>query len=99
MLYAIERKAKEQQLSTDEIYELRQAEAVPILESLAKWMKETYLTSLPKSTIGKALGYSIERWPELKIYAGDGKLNIDNNRLKQNQSWAPAEKLRICRQS
>ena len=84
LLYAIERKAKEQQLTTDEIYELRQAEAVPILESLAKWMKETYLTSLPKSTIGKALGYSIERWPELKIYAGDGKLNIDNNPVENS---------------
>ena len=62
LLYAIERKAKEQQLTADEVFELRQAEAAPILESLGKWMKETYITSLPKSTIGKALGYSIERW-------------------------------------
>lgn len=34
---------------------------------------------LPKSPIGKALGYSIQRWEQLMIYAGDGKLNIDNN--------------------
>jgi len=25
------------------------------------------------------LAYSIERWPQLMIYATDGKLNIDNN--------------------
>jgi transposase len=84
LLYDIERKAKEQKLTADEIFELRQAEAVPILESLGKWMKETYVTSLPKSTIGKALGYSIERWPELMIYASDGKLNIDNNPVENS---------------
>ena len=47
-------------------------------------MKETYITTLPKSTIGKALGYSIERWPELMIYASDGKLNIDNNPVENS---------------
>jgi transposase len=84
LLYSIERKANEQQLTADEIFNLRQAEAVPILESLGKWMKETYIITLPKSTIGKALGYSIERWPELMIYASDGKLNIDNNPVENS---------------
>ncbi len=49
-----------------------------------KWMKEQYLQTLPKSTIGKALGYSIERWNELSIYATDGKLNIDNNPVENS---------------
>ncbi len=84
LLYAIERKAKEQKLTADKIFEMRQAEALPILGSLGKWMKETYLTSLSKSTIGKALRYSIERWPELMIYASDGKLNIDNNPVENS---------------
>src|SRR5580698_1170394 len=42
-------------------------------------MQQTYLEVLPKSAIGKALAYSIERWEQLMIYATDGKLNIDNN--------------------
>lgn len=84
LLYAIERKAKEQQFTTDEILQLRQSQAAPILEALGKWMKETYLATLPKSTIGKALGYSIERWPELMKYASDGKLNIDNNPVENS---------------
>ena len=79
LLYKIEREAKEQQLDPGQILQLRQTEAVPVLESLGKWMKETYLKVLPKSAIGKALGYSISRWPELMLYATDGKLNIDNN--------------------
>ena len=79
LLYNIEREAKEQQLDPGQILQLRQTEAVPVLESLGKWMKETYQKVLPKSAIGKALGYSISRWPELMLYATDGKLNIDNN--------------------
>ena len=79
LLYNIERKAKDQQLDAEQILKLRQTEGVPVLESLGKWMKETYLKVLPKSAIGKALGYSISRWRELMLYATDGKLNIDNN--------------------
>ena len=84
LLYTIERKAKDQQLDPDQILQLRQTEAIPILESLGKWMKESYLKVLPKSTIGKALGYSITRWTELMRYATDGKLNIDNNPVENS---------------
>jgi len=78
-LYALERKATDEQLPEHGILKLRQEKAVPILESLGKWMQQTYTEVLPKSAIGKALAYSIERWAKLMIYATDGKLNIDNN--------------------
>src|SRR5665647_327718 len=65
LLYAIERRAKQQELTPAQIEQLRQRESVPVLESLGQWMKETYIKALPKSSIGKALGYSIQRWPEL----------------------------------
>ena len=84
LLYNIERTAKEQQLDPERIRQLRQTEAVPVLESLGKWMKETYLKVLPKSAIGKALGYSIGRWTELMLYATDGNLNIDNNPVENS---------------
>jgi transposase len=42
-------------------------------------MQQAYTEVLPKSAIGMALAYSIQRWPRLMIYATDGKLNIDNN--------------------
>ena len=38
---------------------LRQEESLPILTSLQKWMTEAYMKVLPKSAIGKALGYSL----------------------------------------
>jgi hypothetical protein len=84
MLYAIERTAKEQGLSHAQRLALRKEQALPVLQSLGKWMREQYVQTLPKSTIGKALGYSIERWDQLMIYTTDGKLNIDNNPVENS---------------
>ncbi len=83
-LYTIERICKEQSLNFAELTEIRQQKSVPILESLGKWMKEQYIQCTPKSAIGKALAYSIERWQRLSIYAGNGMLNIDNNPVENS---------------
>ena len=83
-LYAIERSCKEENLSFDEIRTVRLHRSVPILTSLGKWMKEQYLQVTPKSPIGKALAYSIERWKRLSIYTQDGMLNIDNNPVENS---------------
>lgn len=83
-LYTIERNIKQQQLTHEQSLQLRQQQAVPALQSFGQWMKEQYVQTLPKSAIGKALGYSIERWNELSIYATDGKLNIDNNPVENS---------------
>jgi transposase len=84
LLYAIERKAKDESLLPAEVLQLRRAEALPVLEDLGKWMKDEYVKVLPTSPIAKALGYSIERWKELMIYTTDGKLNIDNNPVENS---------------
>lgn len=83
-LYAIERSCKEQSLSFDEIKTVRQQESVAILIALEKWMKEQYVVVLPKSNIGKALAYSIERWKTLSRYTENGMLNIDNNPVERS---------------
>jgi transposase len=78
-LYAIERKADQEQLATEDVLKLRRDKAVPILKGLDKWMQQAYTEVLPQSAMGKALAYSITRWDKLMIYTTDGKLNIDNN--------------------
>jgi len=78
-LYAIEQKAREEKFSPEERYELRLAQALPVLNELSKWMVETYKTSLPKSPIGKAVTYCLPRWDNLINYLHDGSLEIDNN--------------------
>jgi transposase len=83
-LYAIERSCKEKELDYDQRKEIRIKEALPILQSLSKWMKEQYVQTLPKSPIGKALAYSIERWDKLCFYTTNGMLNIDNNPVENS---------------
>lgn len=83
-LYALEQEARNNKLTFDEIYQLRQNQAVPILEHLGKWMKEAYVQVTPKSSIGKALAYSITRWKKLSIYTTHGMLCIDNNPVENS---------------
>jgi len=83
-LYAIERNCREQQLPHAQIKAIRQQQSVPVLTALGKWMKEQYVQVLPKSAIGKALAYSIERWDKLSRYTEDGMLNIDNNPVENS---------------
>ena len=78
-LYAVERYVKAQGLSVEAIVEIRQAQSVPILIHLKEWMLENYKVVLPKSTIGNALHYSLQRWDKLMRYTTDGRLEIDNN--------------------
>ena len=83
-LYAIEQQARNNKLSFAEIYQLRQQQAVPILNHLGKWMKEAYTQVTPKSSIGKAFAYSIERWEKLCVYTSNGMLCIDNNPVENS---------------
>jgi transposase len=78
-LYDVERKTREENLSAEAIQSMRQQQSVPILAELKSWMTDTYIEALPKSPIGKAIAYSLERWDKLVIYTSDGRLNIDNN--------------------
>ncbi len=78
-IYAIERNAKTDGLSVAQRYQLRQEKSVPALHDLKRWMLENYKSVLPKSTIGQALHYSLERFDKLMRYTSDGKLEIDNN--------------------
>ena len=78
-LYALEAKAREEQLSPQERKELRLEKSLPVLNDLGKWISKEIKTTLPKSPIGKAMRYSQERWDALSAYLHDGMLEIDNN--------------------
>jgi transposase len=83
-LYAIEDKATEMQLTAEQRKELRLTESLPIINEMAKWIAAENKLVLPKSAIGKAFLYAIERWEEMSNYLLDGNLLIDNN-LIENQ--------------
>src|SRR5690606_34100216 len=78
-VYVIEREAREKGLSHEERFTLRQEKSVPILVALKNWMIENYKAVVPKSPIGQALHYCLERWDKLMLYTTNGILEIDNN--------------------
>lgn len=78
-LYAIERQAREEAMSYQERYLLRQQDSQPILNTIKAWLDEECLQVLPKSLMGKAIGYMLNQWPKLQNYLLDGRLEIDNN--------------------
>ena len=57
----------------------RQARAVPLLTGFKGWLEGERGRLSLKSTIGKAIQYSLSRWEALVRYASDGRLAIDNN--------------------
>lgn len=82
VLYGIERKARENNLSHEERYILRQTESLPVLNEMEAWLKEHILQTLPRSAIGKAIAYTLTMWPRLIRYIDDGRYEIDNNLIE-----------------
>lgn len=78
-LYAIEKMCKDGSLPKEDLFALRQEQAVPVLQNLKAWMMNAYEQVLPQSAIGKAISYSLQRWDKLSIYTSDPRLQIDNN--------------------
>lgn len=78
-LYAIEREARDANLSSAQRKELRLDKSLPVMNELGKQLAEINKTAIPKSPMGVALNYTIGRWDILMNYLYDGSLEIDNN--------------------
>lgn len=78
-LYGIEKWARGQELSYDEIYQLRQKESKPILEKFKLWLEANQPLTPPKGLLGKAIQYALNNWEKLIVYIEDGRLTPDNN--------------------
>jgi transposase len=78
-LYLLERQAREADFSFEARYQLRQEQALSILAEIKIWLDANLPLALPKSAIGKAIGYTLRQWSKLEKYVTDGRLEIDNN--------------------
>ena len=77
VLFQIEEAAKD--LSDEARAALRAEKARPLLEEFRAWLELTETRVLPKSPMGKAVGYAKNQWPALARYVEDGCLSISNN--------------------
>jgi len=85
LLYAEEKKARNENFSFEQRFELRKENSIPVLEEIKKWIdKNTPKGELPKSPIGKAINYTNKRWAGLIHYTTNGMLEIDNNWVENN---------------
>lgn len=80
-LFALEHRIKE--LDADERLQRRQAEAVPLLESLRAMMLEQKEKLLPKHPLAEAIGYALNQWSELTLFITDPAVPIHNNLAEQ----------------
>lgn len=83
-LYAVEARAREQKLTPEQRKALRLENSLPVINEFGKWMFQQmkHRSILPKSPIGKAFRYSLDRWDRLSAYLYDGVLEIDNNLIE-----------------
>lgn len=78
-LYAIERRAREMEMTHDQRKQLRQEESLPILNQIGEWLQDNSQKVLPSSSIGKAIYYFSGRYRYICRIVEDGQLEIDNN--------------------
>jgi transposase len=76
-LYRIEKQIRGR--PPDERQQSRTERARPLLDSLHAWFGELLPKLSKKSEVTVAIHYALGRWTQLLRYAGDGRLEIDNN--------------------
>jgi len=77
VLYAIESEIRGKLPA--ERQRVRQARAGPLLDSLHAWLHDTLRSLSQKSALAEAIRYALTLWTALVRYAGDGRIEIDNN--------------------
>jgi transposase len=82
-LYKIEREAKNNTLTPEQRFELRQKKSQPLMDNFKKWLDDLYPTVLPQSPLGKAMNYCLQLWEGLTRFLEDGRLEPDTNLTEQ----------------
>ena len=79
-VYKTEREAKQLGLSSDERLALRQNKSAKHMDALKQFLKN--LNPPPRSSLGKAITYTLDRWQEVTLFLRDGGIEVDNNRVE-----------------
>lgn len=82
-LYCIEENLRTECADSMTIKTTRKKLSEPILVKLKTFLDEKAKTMLPQSPVGKAIAYTLKRWPYLITYLEDGRYEIDNNRTER----------------
>ena len=61
---------------------LRKDHSLPIVENLFAWLQKQVVEILPKSAIGKAILYMIDRKKEMMAFLDDGRIELSTNMIE-----------------
>lgn len=79
LLYAIEARCRESEMTHQERHAYRIEMSLPILNEIGQYIAQERNKVTPQSPIGKAFEYCANRWDSLQNYLTNGMLEIDSN--------------------
>jgi transposase len=82
LLYAVEKKLREQKAGPALRQAMRVWQAQPVLARLHRAMGLVRRKTLPQGLLGQAIDYTLKRWDALTRFIADGSLEIDNNLIE-----------------
>jgi transposase len=81
-IYAHEAVTREKEMDAEDRYRYRKEHIAPLLKGLHAWAVLQAPTAIPKSPMGKAIGYLLNQWPKLERILEDGRIELDNNLIE-----------------
>ncbi len=82
-LYRFEELYKEQRLTAEERYEMRELQVRPHMEKIKKWCSDHRQKVLPSGPLGIAINYYLEEYGYLTAFLKDGRYEIDNGWIER----------------
>ncbi|HZI02950.1 MAG TPA: IS66 family transposase, partial [Archangium sp.] len=82
-LYAVERQATEQNLTSQERGQLRQEKSISIYTDIFSALEQLEPQVAPKTPLGKAITYATHRYLPLGRFLEDGRLPLDNGEVER----------------
>jgi transposase len=80
-IYAIE--ARIRGSSAEERLRVRQAETQKLFDALKPWLLDRLAEISVKSTLAKAIRYTLGHWSGLGLFLTDGRVEVDNNTVER----------------
>lgn len=82
-LYTVEGELRSMATLTPERFvELRRDRVLPILDDFHEWLIKRSANTVPGTSIGKAISYTLGLWERLSVYLETPLLSPDNNRVE-----------------
>lgn len=82
-LFAVERQSAEAGDTAAERFMRRQELSRPTLDELRAWIDQKKAAAPPKTPLGAALGYLDRQWKRLRLFLGNGNIELTNNRVER----------------